>query len=90
MRGMDRMKEKMISIIIPVYNSRERLRECLESVVAQSYENKEVIVVDDCSTDGSLEICREYEKNYPFFRVYTKENEGVSAARNYGLSKARG
>ena len=90
MRGMDRMKEKMISIIIPVYNSRERLRECLESVVAQSYENKEVIVVDDCSTDGSLEICREYEKNYSFFRVYTKENEGVSAARNYGLSKARG
>lgn len=91
MRGIDGdMSENMISIIIPVYNSRERLTECLESVAQQSYENKEVIVVDDCSTDGSLEICREYEKKYAFFHVYTKENEGVSAARNYGLSRAKG
>ncbi len=91
MRGIDgEMDENMISIIIPVYNSRERLAECLESVAVQSYEKKEVIIVDDCSTDGSLEICREYEKKYPFFHVYTKENEGVSAARNYGLSRAKG
>lgn len=84
------MKEEMISIIIPVYNSKGRLKECLESVVSQSYEKLEVIIVDDCSTDGSLEICREYEKKYPFVHVYTKENEGVSAARNFGLSKAEG
>lgn len=84
------MNKGMISIIIPVYNSKEKLAECLESVATQDYEPLEVIVVDDCSTDGSLEICREYEKQYPFIHVYTKENEGVSAARNYGLSKAHG
>lgn len=84
------MKDKMISLIIPVYNSKDRLAKCLESVVSQSYKKLEVIIVDDCSTDGSLEICREYEKKYPFIHVYTKENEGVSAARNLGLAKAEG
>lgn len=80
----------MISIIIPVYNSKERLAECLKSVAQQDYKPLEVIVVDDCSTDGSLEICREFEKKYSFFHVYTKKNEGVSAARNYGLKRAGG
>ncbi len=79
-----------MSIIIPVYNSKEKLAECLKSVVNQTYPELEVIVVDDCSTDGSLEICREYEEKYPCLHVYTKENEGVSAARNYGLKKATG
>lgn len=89
-RETDLMKEAMISIIIPVYNSKDRLAECLESVVSQSYKKLEVVIVDDCSTDGSLEICREYEKKYSFVHVHTKENEGVSAARNFGLSKAEG
>ncbi len=80
----------LVSIIIPVYNSGERLAECLESVVTQSYPAIEVIIVDDCSTDGSLEICREYETKYPFIHVYTKENKGVSAARNFGIAKAEG
>jgi glycosyltransferase involved in cell wall biosynthesis len=84
------VQKGMVSIIIPVYNSKQCLRECLESVVLQSYANKEVIVVDDCSTDGSLELCREFEQKYPFFHVYTKENEGVSAARNFGLQMAQG
>ncbi len=87
---MDMQKEGLISIIIPVYNSRERLAECLESVAGQSYPELEVIIVDDCSTDGSLEICRRFEERYPYFHVFTKENEGVSSARNYGISKAAG
>nr|MBP3599204.1 glycosyltransferase [Eubacterium sp.] len=82
--------KRTVSIIIPVYNSKEKLAECLESVVNQTYPQMEVIVVDDCSTDGSLEICREYEEKHPCLHVYTKENEGVSAARNYGLAKATG
>lgn len=85
------MTEKgMVSIVIPVYNSRDGLQQCLDSVVSQSYEKIEVIIVDDCSTDGSLDICREYERKYPYVHVYTKENEGVSAARNLGMSKAAG
>lgn len=79
-----------VSLIIPVYNAKDKLRECLESVVSQTYPEMEIIIVDDCSTDGSLEICREFEKRFSDVHVYTKKNEGVSAARNYGLSKATG
>lgn len=84
------MNKGLLSIIIPVYNSRDRLAECFDSIVNQNYNRLEVIVVDDCSSDGSLELCREYEKNYSYFHVFTKENEGVSAARNYGLARAQG
>lgn len=83
-------KNGLVSIVIPVYNSKARLEKCLDSIVSQSYPNLEVLVVDDCSTDGSLEIARSYEKRFPWFHVYTKENEGVSAARNFGMSKATG
>ena len=69
----DLYKAGVVSIIIPVYNSKHRLALCLDSVAAQSYPNTEVIIVDDCSTDGSLELCREYEKKYSNFHVYTKE-----------------
>lgn len=85
-----KMKKGLLSIIIPVYNSRDRLAECFESIVNQNFERMEVIVVDDCSSDGSLELCMEYEKTYAYFHVFTKENEGVSAARNYGLARAQG
>lgn len=84
------MNKGLLSIIIPVYNSRDRLAECFDSIVNQNCKGLEVIVVDDCSSDGSLELCREYEKNYSYFHVFTKKNEGVSAARNYGLARAQG
>lgn len=84
------MVKNMISIIIPVYNSIPRLQACLESVVHQEYDPVEVIIVDDCSSDGSLELCREYERQYEFVQVITKPNEGVSAARNLGLARAKG
>lgn len=83
-------KSGVISIVIPVYNSKARLTECLDSIVSQSYPKLEVLIVDDCSTDGSLEIARSYERRFSWFHVFTKENEGVSAARNFGMSKATG
>ncbi|MGN1206476.1 MAG: glycosyltransferase family 2 protein [Eubacterium sp.] len=83
-------KQPLVSVIIPVYNSIRRLAACLDHVVALDYPNLEVILVDDCSTDGSLEICRDYEKKYSYFHVITKENEGVSAARNLGLQQSHG
>ena len=82
--------QPLVSVIIPVYNSRKRLAACLDHVAAMDYPNLEVIIVDDCSTDGSLEICRTYEKKVPYFHVITKKNEGVSAARNRGIKKAHG
>ena len=82
--------QPLVSVIIPVYNSKKRLAACLDHVAAMDYPNLEVIVVDDCSTDGSLEICRTYEKKVPYFHVITKKNEGVSAARNRGIKEAHG
>lgn len=80
----------MISVIIPVYNSEKFLPRCLESIVRQTYKDFECVVVDDGSTDHSLSICKDYEKRDPRFRVFHKNNGGVSSARNYGLRNAKG
>ncbi|MDO5334615.1 MAG: glycosyltransferase [Coriobacteriia bacterium] len=81
-----------ISLIIPVYNKESYLHDCLRSVCKQSInkEELEVLLVNDGSTDGSLDICREYAQKYPFFRVIDKPNGGVSSARNAGIRAARG
>ena len=77
--------EPLITLIIPVYNVKPYLRQCLDSAVSQSYGNLEIIVVDDGSTDGSDEICDEYAAIHPQITLFHSENRGVSAARNYGL-----
>ncbi len=77
-----------ISIIIPVYNSELYLREWLDSVVNQTLKELQILCINDGSTDGSLEILREYEKNDPRVIVIGQENQGVSAARNTGLEVA--
>ncbi len=82
---------KKVSIIVPVYNVKEYLRTCLDSLVGQSLKDIEIIVVDDGSTDGSSDIVREYEKKYPnIIRAFYNENSGLSGARNFGLTKASG
>ena len=80
----------LVSIIIPVYNVEKYLRQCLDSVLAQTYTNLEVILVDDGSTDLSNAICREYCEEDSRFRLYRKENGGASSARNVGLDKSTG
>lgn len=80
----------MISVIIPVYNVRAYLTDCLESVVAQTLADKEVILIDDGSTDGSAEICDYYASLYSYFRVIHKPNGGPSSARNLGIGEAKG
>lgn len=80
----------MISIIVPVYNTENYLRECIDSILAQTYKNIEVILVDDGSTDNSFLICKEYEKKDSRIKAFHKENAGVSSARNYGISCATG
>lgn len=79
-----------ISVIIPVYNVEKYLIECLESVMAQSYKDYEVILVDDGSVDSSGEICDEYSLKWDNFKVLHKNNGGQSSARNLGLSIAQG
>ena len=80
----------LISIIIPIYNSEKYLKNCLDSLLQQSFENFEALLINDGSTDRSDEICDEYAEKDSRFKVYHKGNSGVSAARNFGLEKAQG
>lgn len=80
----------MISVIIPVYNTSEYLRGCFDSILSQDYTDWEVILVNDGSTDNSLQICEEYALKDKRFSVFNQENKGVSAARNRGLAAAKG
>lgn len=80
----------LISIIVPVYNVEEYLEKCLDSIRNQSYAFFEVILVNDGSTDKSLEICQEYAKKDNRFVIVNQTNKGVSAARNNGLAVAKG
>lgn len=79
-----------VSIIIPIYNVKKYLCRCVESVIAQTYKNIELILVDDGSTDGSADICDDYAVRDNRIKVKHIENGGVSNARNIGLSMATG
>ena len=79
-----------ISIIIPVYNAEKYLRQCLDSIINQTYTNFEVLLVNDGSTDSSGMICQEYVENDSRFRYFEKENGGASSARNLGLERSGG
>lgn len=79
-----------ISIILPVYNVVGFVKECISSIINQSFHNWELIIVDDGSTDGSSEVCREFWKNNKKITYIKQCNEGVSAARNRGIREAKG
>ena len=81
---------KLISIIIPVYNVEQYLNRCIDSVINQTYKNLEIILIDDGSTDNSGKICDEYALKDNRIKVIHKENGGVSSARNVGLDIAKG
>ena len=79
-----------LSIIVPVYNTEEYLKECLDSVTPQLTDDMEVILVNDGSTDGSQKICEEYQEKYSQVRLINQQNQGLSAARNTGIHEAVG
>lgn len=80
----------MISIIVPVYKVEPYLRQCVDSILGQTYRDIEVLLIDDGSPDRCGEICDEYERQDARVRVFHTENRGLSAARNLGLREARG
>lgn len=85
-----RVMDKLISVIVPVYNVSQYLRQCVDSILSQSYQNLEVILVDDGSTDSSGIICDQYAQADNRIIVIHKENGGLSDARNAGLKVAKG
>lgn len=82
--------QPLISVIIPVYNVEDYLRECVDSVINQTYKNLEIILVDDGSTDSSGKICDDYAEKDERIAVIHQKNGGLSAARNAGLDKSSG
>lgn len=81
---------KILSIIIPVYNVEKYLKQCVDSVISNKFDNIEIILVNDGSTDNSGVICEEYAKRDNRILAFNKKNGGLSDARNYGINEATG
>ena len=83
-------KYSKVSVIVPVFNLETYISQCIESIVSQSYENIEIIVVNDGSKDRSEEIIQQYQKKDSRIKYFKRENHGLSESRNFALSKASG
>ena len=81
---------ELISVIVPVYNVEKFFAICLKSIISQSYSNMEIILVDDGSTDSSGVLCDEFANSDSRLRVIHQKNQGLSSARNTGMSVATG
>ena len=79
-----------VSVIIPVYNSEKSLKNCIESIIRQTFSDFELIIINDGSTDNSKEICEQLQQQDARIIIFNQENAGVSAARNKGLTVAQG
>jgi len=84
------VKKPDVSVIVPIYNVEAYLHSCLRSLAEQTHRNIEVIMVNDGSTDSSLEIAAEFERKHPHFRLFNQKNGGLSVARNTGIEHAKG
>jgi glycosyltransferase involved in cell wall biosynthesis len=85
------MKQPLVSIIMPVYNSEKYISDAINSILKQTYNNWELIIIDDCSTDKSRELINEFsEKDYRIHEYYFSKNMGVSKARNYAIENSNG
>lgn len=80
----------LISVIVPIYNVQQYLPECIDSILAQTYKNLEIILVDDGSPDSCPQICDDYAKRDDRIKVIHKPNGGLSDARNHGIRSATG
>lgn len=84
------MMNSKISVIVPIYNVKEYLEKCIQSILNQTYKNLEIILVDDGSSDGSQNICERYAVYDERIRIICQKNKGLVAARKVGLEAATG
>jgi len=85
------MQNNLVSIIVPFYNVEKYIGRCIDSLIKQTYQNIEILLVDDCSTDYALEIAKKYSKTDSRINILQYEkNRGLAGARNYGIEKANG
>ena len=84
------MENPIISVLVPVYNVENTLDRCLQSILKQTFQNFEILLIDDGSTDGSGALCDKYAEKYSNIRVIHKDNEGLGPTRNRGIKEARG
>lgn len=84
------MENDLVSVVVPVYNVEKYLENCVYSIIKQTYENIEIILVDDGSTDNSSSLCDSFMKRDKRINVYHKKNGGLSDARNYGIEQSKG
>lgn len=84
------MQTPLVSIIVPIYNAELTLGKCVDSLIGQTYRDIEILLIDDGSTDNSLQACREFAARDARVRVFSQENAGPAAARNVGLAEAKG
>lgn len=82
--------DKLVSVVVPVYNVEKYLKKCVKTIIEQTYNNLEIILVNDGSTDSSGIICDDFSKNDKRIKVYHKENEGLGITRNYGIERSHG
>lgn len=87
---MNTIQNPLVTVVVPVYNVEKYVKRCLESICAQTYQNMEILLIDDGSTDCSGDICDEFCKRDPRISVVHQKNAGLSAARNKGIEKAKG
>lgn len=84
------MTQDLISVIVPIYNVEDYIRQCFDSLLNQTYQNFEVLMINDGSPDNSASICQEYAARDSRFRYFEKENGGASSARNMGIERSGG
>lgn len=87
---MSESYQYLVSIIVPVYKTEQYLKECFDSILNQSFNDYEVICIDDGSPDNSIEILKEYCLKYENFSFFIQKNQGLAAARNNGIKRAKG
>lgn len=81
---------ELISIIVPIHNGEKTLENCVETIIKQTYYNIEILLIDDGSSDKTMEICQKLQEKDKRIRYFYKENSGVSSTRNYGIDKSKG